>query len=298
MDLDDLHLAVVIARVGSLAAASERLGISQPTLSKAVARLERQLKVQLFERLARGMRPTEIGRAFIERAADIDLAAADLHAALRDLRQARAGVLRVGLGQGVPDHWLMPVLQSLAADGVATELHGGMPDLLLPRVAGGELEFALLGVSGAPGDPLAFEPLRADPIVPLAPARHPLARQRSPVTWAQLAAARWVVPPAGTSTRDDFDRNFAERGYAVTPLVVSGATQREVAIATALDALLLLTRSRIEAPAVRARFVPLEPPGGWRSPRKVGLLRRRRGYLSPTALRAMRELRRVLGKGG
>jgi len=296
MDLNDLHLAVVVARSGSLAAAAQELGLSQPTLSKSVARLERQLKVRLFERLARGMRPTEIGRAFLERARGIDLAAADLHAALRDLRQGRAGVLRLGFGQGVPDHWLMPVFQALVADGVTLDLQGGMPDLLLPRVATGEIEFALLGVSGAPGAPLTFEPLRADPIVPFAPVRHPLARQRSAITWDQLARARWIVPPTGTSTRADFDRNFAARGHRVDPVVVSGATHRELALALALDALLLLTRSRIEAPSVKAGFVPLAPPGGWRSPRRVGLVHRAGGYLSPAAQRAMKLLRQSLAK--
>lgn len=296
MDLNDLHLAVVIARTGSLAGAAQVLGLSQPTLSKAVARLERQLKVRLFERLARGMRPTEIGRAFLERARDIDLAAADLQAALRDLRQARAGVLRFGFGQGVPDHWLMPVVRALTADGVATDLNGGMPDSLLPRIANGELEFALLGASGAPGGPLTFEPLRADPIQPVAPAQHALARQRLEPTWEQLAKANWIVPPPGTSTRTDFDRNFADRGLTVEPLVVSRATQRELTLALTLDALLLLPKSKVGDPEVKSGFVPLNPPGGWHSPRRVGLVYRRIGYLSPAAQRAMKLLRQSVGK--
>lgn len=296
MQLDDLHLAVVIARKGSLAAASQVLGVSQPTLSKAVARLERRLKVQLFERLARGMRPTEIGRAFLARAESIDLAAGDMLAMLRDLRQARAGVLRVGFGQGVPDHWLLPVVTTLARDGVAVDLTGGMPDLLVPRVAVGDLEFALLGVSGMPGGNLAFEPLKTDPIVPVAPLQHALAQRRAPPSWEELAGCRWVVPPPGTSTRADFDRNFAARGLSVQPLVVSGATQREAKLAIALDALLLLPRSKLDEPSVRAAFVPLQPPGGWRSPRRVGLVYRDGGYLSPSGQRAMKLLRKSVGR--
>lgn len=295
MNLDDLHLAVVIAREGSLAAAADVLGISQPTLSKAVSRLERQLKVQLFERLARGMRPTEIGRAFLDRASAIDLAAADLRATLRDLRQARAGVLRFGFGQGVPDHWLLPVITQLANDGLSVELTGGMPDSLVPRVAVGDLEFALLGVSGLPGGNLEFEPLRSDPIQPVAPVGHPLTRKRAP-SWEDLARSRWVVPPPGTSTRADFERNFTTRGLSVHPLVVSAATQREALLAIALGALLLLPRSKLDEPAVRSAFVPVTPPGGWRSPRRVGFVTRKGGYLSPSAQQAMKLLRRSVGK--
>jgi len=296
MDLEDLHLAVVIASEGSIASASAVLGISQPTLSKAIARLERQLKVQLFERLARGMRPTEIGRTFLDSAARIDLAANDLLANLRDLRQARAGVLRFGFGQGIPDHWLLPVISSLTESGVSLDLSGGMPDSLVPRVAKGELEFALMGFSGVPGGQLEFEPLKSDPILPVAPIRHPIARKKGIASWEQLARMRWIVPPPGTSTRADFERNFTDRGLSVSPLIVSSSTQREVMLAIALDALLLLPRSKIEAQRVRSAFVAVSPPGGWRSPRRIGLVYRKGGYLSPSAKQAMKLLRRSVAR--
>ena len=78
MNLDDLHLALVIAEEGGLTGASGRLGITPGTLSKAVTRLERTTKVKLFERMPRGMRPTEFGNAFLKRAQRIDLDASDL----------------------------------------------------------------------------------------------------------------------------------------------------------------------------------------------------------------------------
>jgi len=296
MELKDLQLALVIAREGSLAAAAQRSGVSQPTLSKAIARLERQLKVQIFERMARGMRPTEIGRAFLESAATIDLASTDLLAKLRDLRQARAGVLRFGFGQGVPDRWLLPVIARLAREGVALDLNGGMPDSLQPRVAVGDLEFALVGYSGVPGGNLEFEPLKADPTLPVAPVAHSLAQRRAPPSWEELAQARWIVPPLGTSTRADFDRNFVDRGFVVQPMVVSSSTQREAALALELDALMLLPKSKIESALVRANFTQVSPVGGWRSPRRIGLIYRKGGYLSPSAQQAMKLLRRSVGR--
>lgn len=287
MDLNDLHLAVVIAREGNLAAASHVLGVSQPTLSKAVARLERETRVRLFERVARGMRPTEIGQVFLERARALDLSAVDLYAAMRDLRQARAGLLKFGVGQGVPDHWIAPVVSTLADDGVRFEISGGMPDALLPRVALGELEYSLSGISAPPGQGLAWEPLAPDPIVVLAPAGHPLAVARKKPSWAQLAAARWIVPAANTSSHDEFMRNFSERGLTPQTTVLSHTSQRELALGTVLNALVLLSRSRLETPEVMDAYVVLEPPGGWPSARQIALVFRRGGYLSPAAERAM-----------
>ena len=294
MDLNDLHLAVVIAREGNMAAASQVLGLSQPTLSKAVARLERETKVRLFERVARGMRPTELGHAFLARARQLDLAAADLHAQMRDLRQSRAGELSFGVGLGLPDRWVEPAVRALADAGVRIHLTGGMPDALLPRVSLGELAFCLSGMSAAPGGNLAWEPLRPDPIQPLAPIGHVLAQGRRRPSWAQFAAARWVVAGAGTSTHADFVRNFEAQGLQPQWVLTSHSSQRELAMAASLDALVLVSSSRLKDPAVLARFVPVNPPGGWMSTRQVALVYRKGGYLSPAAERAMGLLREAV----
>jgi DNA-binding transcriptional LysR family regulator len=292
MDLDDLHLAVVIAREGSLAAASVELGISQPTLSKAVARLERATGVKLFERQARGMRPTELGQAFLDRARAIDLAAADLHAAMRDLRQARNGVLSFGLGHGVPDRWLLPVVHPLVANGVHVDLSGGMTDSLLRAVAQGALAFAVVGLGRAPGGTLTWQPLRDDPMLPLAPQGHAFAQALRDPSWRQLAQARWIVPASGTSAFAEFERNFADHGLeAPQPCVASRSSQLELSLATALDALVLVPRSVADEPAVRAAFAAITPPGGWRSPRRLAIVHRRAGYLSPAAKQAIGLLR-------
>lgn len=296
MDLTDLHLAVVIAREGSLAAAAHVLGVTQPTLSKAVARLEREARVRLFERVARGMRPTEIGLVFLERARQLDIAAGDLHAELRDLRQARAGLLRFGIGQGVPDHWVTPVVSALADDGVRFEISAGMPDALLPRVALGELEYSLSGMSGAPGPGLDWEPLAADPIIVLAPLAHPLARSGKAASWADLAAARWIVPAANTSSHNEFIRNFGKHGLTPQATVLSHTSERELALGVALNALVLMSRSRLTSPGVREAFVVLRPVGGWPSTRRIALVFRKGGYLSPAAQRAMTLTREVVRK--
>lgn len=294
MDLDDLHLAVVIAREGSLAAAAQVLGYSQPTLSKAVARLERETRVRLFERVARGMRPTELGRAFLARAQQIDLAAADLHAQMRDLRQARAGELHFGVGLGLPDRWVNRVIRALVDEGICVHLSGGMPDALLPRVSLGEMAFCLSGLSDAPGGNLAWEPLRADPIQPLAPIGHELAHCSSAPSWAQLAEARWVVPGPGTSTHAEFVRNFNAHARLPRQLLISHSSQRELALASTLEALVVVASSRLQDLTVRERFVAVSPPGGWPSTRQVALVWREAGYLSPAAERAMVLLREAV----
>jgi DNA-binding transcriptional LysR family regulator len=65
--MDTLHALRVFVRtleLGSLSAAAREFGTTQPTVSKWLAQLERQLRVRLFERSTRGLAPTEQGRRF------------------------------------------------------------------------------------------------------------------------------------------------------------------------------------------------------------------------------------------
>jgi DNA-binding transcriptional LysR family regulator len=73
MELLQLEYFRVLGRVQHVTRASEQLGIAQPTLSRAIARLERELGVPLFERRGRSVALSEHGAAFltyVERALD------------------------------------------------------------------------------------------------------------------------------------------------------------------------------------------------------------------------------------
>jgi DNA-binding transcriptional LysR family regulator len=60
-----------VCRMGSLARAATALSISQPTLSRHMDSLERDLGVTLLNRTEHGCSPTEIGRAVFDKAVDI-----------------------------------------------------------------------------------------------------------------------------------------------------------------------------------------------------------------------------------
>lgn len=66
MDLNAVRIFISVVQAGSLSAAATRLGIPLPTLSRRMRDLERQLKVQLLERSARGSRLTDAGASLYE----------------------------------------------------------------------------------------------------------------------------------------------------------------------------------------------------------------------------------------
>lgn len=68
MELRHLRCAVAVAEEGSFTKAATRLNLVQQALSQQIADLERELGVRLFERTARGTRPTPSGVVFVEEA--------------------------------------------------------------------------------------------------------------------------------------------------------------------------------------------------------------------------------------
>lgn len=80
--LSELEAVAAIAREGSFRRAATALGMSTTALSNAVAKLEANLGVRLFNRTTRSVSPTEAGRAFIDQVGP----------ALRDIQDAMAGV--------------------------------------------------------------------------------------------------------------------------------------------------------------------------------------------------------------
>lgn len=68
MDLNAVRMLVQVAQAGSLSAGAARLQLPLPTVSRRIRDLEHQLKVQLLERSARGVRLTDAGTRLYEHA--------------------------------------------------------------------------------------------------------------------------------------------------------------------------------------------------------------------------------------
>ncbi len=79
MKLNQLRDLVAAAEHGSLRAAARHLGTAQPTITRSLSELERELGAPLFERRSRGMVVTPLGQAFVKRAIAI----------LNDVRRAQ-----------------------------------------------------------------------------------------------------------------------------------------------------------------------------------------------------------------
>jgi DNA-binding transcriptional LysR family regulator len=94
--LKDLHTLEVIAEAGSMAKASERLALSQPAISKAIADMEHTFGVPLFDRSPRGVELTDAGLLLISHARVIFDELRQGVSEIERLGDATRGVVRVG----------------------------------------------------------------------------------------------------------------------------------------------------------------------------------------------------------
>jgi LysR family transcriptional activator of nhaA len=114
LNFNHLYYFHVTASEGSVKAAADRLGVTQPTVSEQLRMLERTLAVQLFDRTSTGLRLTQAGRDAYEHTTAMFLAGERLVEVLGQSSAAAVIALRVGvsasMSRTIAADFLMPVL--------------------------------------------------------------------------------------------------------------------------------------------------------------------------------------------
>ena len=210
--LRQLQLLLALQQCGSIGRAAAQLDMSQSAATQALAELERVLDLRLFERHARGIRPTPAGQALIDAARGALGDLADAAETLAAMRRGALAALRLGTIPAAAYAVLTPMLAGFYArwPQVHIDVQEGEGARLLPMLIGGALDAVFCRQPSALPDDIMFEPLLADAAVFIAGAQHRLARARR-VPIARLADARWVLPVSSIAVRDIFEREVLAR---------------------------------------------------------------------------------------
>ncbi len=224
LDLRLLETFREVAMRGSFSGAAEALSFTQPAVSQHVARLEKQVGTRLFERDARGVRPTRAGHAMVRHAE-----------ALLDAARRAEAVVRAEAGLHVPEVRIASF--ATAAAGLVPmalrELRAAQPDVR-PRLRIVEEELALeelaldrVDVALTIGSELAPAPSRSgidseqileDPMLVAVPRSHPLAR-RPAIALDDLREEQWLLTAVGGTCQDSNIVRHACAGAGFEPLV-------------------------------------------------------------------------------
>lgn len=97
MEFNTLRVMIKVAEVGNISQAAIALGLTQPTVSRTIATLEKEFGGPLFYRTGRGVTLTEIGEAALPRARALIANSEQLAADMRDLVKSPSGVVSVAM---------------------------------------------------------------------------------------------------------------------------------------------------------------------------------------------------------
>jgi DNA-binding transcriptional LysR family regulator len=215
MDLRQLQALIAIADHGSFSSAAAALHTVQSNVSSHIARLERELGVQLVDRQAG--RLTEEGLAVLERArritAELEAAAADVAA----LRHEVSGTARIGM-IGTTARWLAPLMLDRIAvvhPQVKLVIGDGTSATLEPHLAAGSLDAAVVNLPQSSPD-LIERPLFDEDLVLVVPSGHRFA-DRSKVEIVELNGIELLLPAPGTAFRKEIDDACRLRGVTLAP---------------------------------------------------------------------------------
>lgn len=112
-DFEGLAMFAKVAEEGSFAAAARVMGVSVPTVSRAVARLEQRLGGRLFNRTSRQLSLTEFGQGMAARAGDIYRQAEQVESAAQALAVQPRGLVRLAIPMSFGLRWVAPLLPLL-----------------------------------------------------------------------------------------------------------------------------------------------------------------------------------------
>ena len=269
-----LRVADALDAHGSLLKAASALGVGQPALTRSLQELEEIVGARLFERHARGVRPTEAGVAVIRLARRV----------LAELRRTDEELDAVGATQGgnlalgvlpVASVGVLPgalIRLKAAHPSIQVRMQQGRTEELLPLLASRELDL-VVGRLYAPAVPDGFsrEALWEEPISVLARFDHPVFETEGPVTADALARYDMVLPTVSQRVGQEIEHLLSLLGLAHgVPLRSSSyGFIREMLLAT--DHVSVMPRLMMVGDLLRGalRVVPLPIPA---PPRPAGLI--------------------------
>lgn len=211
------EILIAAADAESFSAAAQRLGISQPSLSESIRRIEREIGALLFERTTRSVKLTSEGRH----------AAAVAREIVRDFKRAlvrlssrsndRQGRISIAALPSIACAVLPAVIEVFRREhpGIDVALHDIQHERALAMVIEGTADIAVT-LKPAPHDDLVFTEIGSDVAYLVCRSDDPLARQKS-VRWRDLRGRPFIGFTQISSVRRITDAAFVHAEVAIEP---------------------------------------------------------------------------------
>ncbi len=236
MNTDYLRSFVEVVRRGSFSDAARALGVSQPTISFQVQRLEEEASAKLLERQGGRVALTDAGTLFLRFAERVLTEESGLRESMKTLRKVIGGRLALGAST-IPGEYILPrllgaFLQRYPA--VQATIAVADTSIIVDKVQAREVDIGFIGAE-VKRRGLVVRRLQDDEVLLLAPPKHPFAKRGS-IRVEDLEGQPLVVREEGSGTQRSLEQLLKARGFNLgraRPQLVVGSSQ---AVITAVEA--------------------------------------------------------------
>lgn len=239
MELRQLERFIAVADEGSFTAASDRLQVTQSTVSESVKTLEQELGVELFKRRSQRVQLTDIGETLLAEARATLTAARRVRDAVDAQGAGLRGTVTLGVLNPVPlidiPHVLAQFRSTHPRVNVKMRHAPGGSSGLIKDLIEGRLDLALVALAEPPAG-THFSRLASYPLQVICSSKHPLATDNE-AELKQLRDQTFIEAPPGYGVRTLVDRTFAQAGIeravafeVVDPDVVAGLVRHGLGI--------------------------------------------------------------------
>jgi LysR family transcriptional regulator of gallate degradation len=291
-----LTALIAVARFGSEKAGAAAVGVTQPAFNRNLHLLEHLAGAVLFTRSGRGTQLTEPGDLLLMH---VKLALGEIRVAdeeLASLRGELAGLLVVGALPLSSGHLLPLAIERTLRKhpGLKIRIIDGTYETLSRGLRCADVNLIVGALRPDDSEPYSIhEPLFDDALSVVVRAHHPLLRQSGIPGLISLRDAEWVVPLAGTPSRELFERAF--RAESAEPPGTQLEANSPSIVRTLLlssDRLALISRRQIHH-ELRQGILVVVPVEVKLARRTIGIARLRNTEPSPGMLALLDALRAV-----
>ena len=166
MNTRQLRYAIMLYENRNFSAVAEKLGITQPALSKQILNLETELGVKLFDRTTTPLSVTSAGEHFFREAKSLLYKEDKLLHSMEEYRSGKRGSLNIGISPFRSMYLVPEIIKNIKSEypDVEVVLHEASSDILRKESAEGKYDFAIVNL---PVDESVLDvtPIEADELV-------------------------------------------------------------------------------------------------------------------------------------
>lgn len=236
MTLEQLRIFVAVAERQHVTEAARALNLAQSAASHAIAMLETQYDIKLFDRVGRRIELTEAGTVFLAEARAVLARADAAELALSEFGSLKRGTLTLQASQTIASYWLPRHLVAFrqAYPQIRIQLAIGNTAQVADAVANGTAELGFVeGVVDK--EPFASWPVARDQLILVVGPNHPWVGRAS-LTSADLMEGEWVLREPGSGTRSVFEEALSRLGVEPKELRISLELPSNEAVRAAVEA--------------------------------------------------------------